>query len=181
MSAILRLVLIAVLLFPLPLLSLPLKVSRLIILTDKLSPELFKAIEIDEYYLSKRGIICKAYTDKQIENCLKTYNAKEVWYVYLGHSNGNQIGDFLNIETLKFPQKIDYIIFDACNLGGNPKIKRLLKFTKKGIFAVKGNDPYLGMLPIYKENWKNPLKALNLLKKFYKSDRRAKNFIFLSS
>lgn len=178
MREILPLVLIAVLLFPH--LNFSLEVSRLIILTDKLSPELFKAIEIDEYYLSQKGIVCEAYTNEQIENCLRTYKAKEVWYVYLGHSNGENIGDFLSIDTINFPQKVDYIILDACNLGNNPKINRLLKFVKRGIFAVKGKDPYLGMLPLYKVNWKTPTQALKLLREFYKNDKRSENFIFLS-
>jgi len=156
------------------------KVSRLVILTDKLTPDLFRAIEIDEYYLSKKATICKAYTNEQIESCLKTFEAKEVWYVYLGHSDGKKIGDFLSVETIKFPKKVDYIILDACNLGNNPKLKRLLGFTRKGIFAVKGQDPYLGMLPLYKDNWKSPKQAINLLRAFYKDNPQAPNFIFIS-
>ncbi len=104
MTAILPLVLIAGLLSPLNLFAEKLKVSRLVILTDRLTPELSKAIFINEYYLSKKGIICKAYTNKQIETCLKTYSASEIWYVYLGHSNGNDIGDFLTLKTITFPQ-----------------------------------------------------------------------------
>jgi vancomycin permeability regulator SanA len=112
MTVRLLLALIAVLLFPLKLFSI--EVNRLIIVTDKLTPDLYKAILINEYYLSKKGVICKAYTNEQIENCLKLYEAKEIWYIYLGHSNGKNIGDFLSIDTISFPRKVDYIILDAC-------------------------------------------------------------------
>jgi hypothetical protein len=160
----------------------PYKVNRLIILTENLTPDLFQAINVDEFYLSQKGVICKAYTPEQIESCLKTYNAKEIWYVYLGHSKGFKLGDFLNLSNLKFSKPVDYVILDGCYLGKNKGLLyNLLRFTKKGIFASDGEIPYLGMLPLYKEKWNNPLKALRMLKAFYKNNPLSKHFFFLSA
>jgi hypothetical protein len=157
------------------------KVNRLIILTENLTPDLFQAININEFYLSQKGYICKAYTVGDIENCLNTFEAKEIWYVYLGHSKGFKLGNFLNLSNLKFSKPVDYIILDGCYLGKNKVLLyNLLKFTKKGIFASNKEIPYLGMLPLYKEKWKNPMKALKMLKDFYKDNPLSEYFFYLS-
>jgi len=160
----------------------PYKVKRLIILTENLTPDLFQAINVNEFYLSQKGVICKAYTPEQVEGCLKTYDAEEIWHVYLGHSKGFKLGDFLNLSNLKFSKPVDYVILDGCYLGKDKDLlKGLLKFTKKGIFASDGEVPYLGMLPLYKDDWKSPYRALKLLKEFYEDNPLSKHFFFLSS
>jgi hypothetical protein len=158
----------------------------LIILTIYAYGQLNDFINLSVSYLLNKGAICFATTQKDINNCFETYKhykPKHIWYVFMGHSKGKKLNEYLSLSNIHFPQKVDYIILDGCYLGKNKSLIKQLarKYTKYGIFASSNKIPALGMLPLYRDNWKDPYKELKRLKEFYKDNPFAKFFYFQPS